>query len=145
LESYRPITLANALYKLWTTYIVALVTDYIEARKILSPEQEGFRADRSCSRATTHFSLCVEDAYSHKKDIVLYYLDFKRAVPSTDHRHVVRVLEFLGLPHDFTRLVSNLYSEASTKFITPYGHTPVVGIKRGTLQGDPCPHYCSIL
>ena len=44
LDSYRPITLANALYKLWTTCIVILATDYIESRKILSPEQEGFRA-----------------------------------------------------------------------------------------------------
>ena len=39
LDNYRPITLANALYKLLTTCIVILATDYIESRKILSPEQ----------------------------------------------------------------------------------------------------------
>ncbi len=39
LDNYRPITLANALYKLWTTCIVILATDYIESTKILSPEQ----------------------------------------------------------------------------------------------------------
>jgi hypothetical protein len=39
LNNYRPITLANAIYKLWTTCIVILATDYIESRKILSPEQ----------------------------------------------------------------------------------------------------------
>jgi len=114
LDIYRPITLANALYKLWTTCIETLATDYIEARKILSPEQEGSRADRSCSRAITHLSLCVEDAHSHKKDTVLSYLDFKGAFPSTGHCQLVRVLEFLGLPHDFIRLVLNLFSEAST-------------------------------
>ncbi len=37
-DDYRPITLANALYKLWTTCIVILATDYIESHKILSPE-----------------------------------------------------------------------------------------------------------
>ncbi len=37
LGDYRPITLANALYKLWTTCIVILATDYIESRKIPSP------------------------------------------------------------------------------------------------------------
>ncbi len=37
LDNYRPITLANAIYKLWTTCIVILATDYIEAQKILSP------------------------------------------------------------------------------------------------------------
>jgi hypothetical protein len=137
LDNYRPITLANAIYKLWTTCIVILATDYIESRKILSPEQEGFRADRSCARAVTHLSLCVEDAHTSKKDIVLCYLDFKGAFPSTDHTQLVRTLEFLGLPRDFTTLVSNLYSGASTQFITSHGHTPHVGIGRGTLQGDP--------
>ncbi len=71
LDNYRPITLANALYKLWTTCIVTLTTDYIESHKILSPKQEGFRSDRSCERAITHLALCVEDAQTHKKDIVL--------------------------------------------------------------------------
>ena len=78
----------------------------------------------------------MEDAHSHKKDIVLCYLD-KEAFLSSDHCQLIRVLEFLGLPQDFTRLVSILYSEASTEFITMYGHTPAVGIIRGTLQGDP--------
>jgi hypothetical protein len=58
LDNYRPITRANALYKLWTTCIVRLVTDYIESRKILSPKQEEFRAERSCDRAITHLGLC---------------------------------------------------------------------------------------
>ena len=77
----------------------------------------------------------MECAHSHKKDIVLCYLDFKGAFPSTDHKQLVRVLELLVLPSNFTRLVSNLYSEATTEFITPHGHISPVGIRRGTLQG----------
>ncbi len=108
--------------------------DYIESRKIISPEQEGFRADHSCDREITHLGLCVEDTHSHKKDIVLYYLDFKGAFPSTDHKQMVRVLEFMGLLVDFTRHVFNLYSGATTEFITPNGHTPPIEIRSGTLQ-----------
>ena len=26
---------------------------------------------------------------------------------------------------------------ATTEFVTPHGHTPPIGIRRGTLQGDP--------
>ncbi len=81
-----------------------LATDYIESGKRMSPEQEGFRAERSCDIAITHLRRCVEDAHSHKKNIVLCYLDFKGAFSSTDHKQLVRVLEFLGLPSDFTRL-----------------------------------------
>ncbi len=85
-------------------------------------------------RAITHLGLYVEDAHSDKKYIVLCYLDFKGAFPSTDHKHLVRVIEFLGLPNDFTRLVSNLYSGATTDFVTPNGHTSPVRIHRGNLQ-----------
>jgi hypothetical protein len=56
--------------------IVILATDYIESRKILISEQEGFRAKRLCDRAITRLGLCVEDAHSHEKDIVLCYLAF---------------------------------------------------------------------
>jgi len=84
LDTYRPITSANAIYKLCTTCIVILATDYIKSRKILSPEQEVFRADRSCARAVTRLSLCVKDAHTSKKDIILCYPDFKGAFPSTD-------------------------------------------------------------
>jgi hypothetical protein len=75
----------------------------------------------------------VDDAHTHEKDIILCYLDFKGAFPTTDHPQLVRVLEFLGLPNKFTRMVSNLYREAPTQFITPYCHTPAVGIRRDTL------------
>ncbi len=105
LKNCLPITLSNALYRLWTTCVVTLAMDYIESRKNLSPEWECFRADRFCDRAITYQSLGVEDAHSHKKDIVLCYLYFKGSFPSMDHKQLVRVLEFLGLPADFTRLV----------------------------------------
>ncbi len=78
-------------------------------------------------------SIVVE---SHKLSKATY-LDFKGAFPSTNHRQLVKVLEILGLPRDFTCLVSSLYREESAEFIKPYGHSPAVGIRRGTLQGDP--------
>jgi hypothetical protein len=109
----------------------------MESRKILSPEQEGFRADFLCDRAITHLGLCMENAHSHKKYIVLCYLDFKEAFPSTNLKYLVRVLKFPGLLANFTRLVTNLYIRATTEFITPHGHISPVGIRRGTLQGDP--------
>jgi len=137
LDNYRPITLANAIYKLWTTCIVMWATDYVEGRKSLSPKQEGFRTNRSCSRAITHLGLCIEDAHTHKRDIVLCYLDFKGAFPSADHAQLVRTLTFLGLPEDFINIITNLYEGVTTEFVTPHGHTPPIGIWRGTLQGDP--------
>jgi hypothetical protein len=137
LDNYRPITLANVLYKLWASCLSILAMDYIEANKIISPEQEGFRPGRSCSRAITHLSLCIEDAHTHNKDILLAYLDFTQAFPSTDHLQLERTLRFLGIPEDFISIVANLYKGAHTTFETPYGKTRQIPVLRGTLQGDP--------
>ena len=123
LGNYRPITLANALYKLWASCLSVLAKDYIEAKKIISPEQEGFRPGRSCSRAITHLSLCIEDAHTHNKDIMLAYLDFIQAFPSADHLQLERTLRFLGIPEDCILIVANLYKGAHTAFETPHGKT----------------------
>jgi hypothetical protein len=85
LYSYIPITLANVLYKLWASCLAILAMDYIEANKIISPEQEGFRPGRSCSRAITHLNICIEDVHTHNRDILLAYLDFTHLFPSADH------------------------------------------------------------
>ena len=114
-----------------------LVTDYIKSRKILSLEQDGLRADRSCARVITRLGLCVEDAHTRHKDIVLCYLDFKEAFSSADHDQLARTLYFLGLPEDFINIINHLYSLAITEFVTPHGHTSPIGIRRGTLQRDP--------
>jgi hypothetical protein len=89
-------------------------------------------ADGECDVANAALDQNALYAHSHKKDIVLCYFYYKGAFPSTDPRQLVRVLDFLGLSQDFTRLVFNLYNEASTEFVTPYGHTPSLGIRRGT-------------
>jgi hypothetical protein len=90
LANYRPIiTLASVIYKLWTSCLAILAVDYAKAHEIFCPEQEGFRSDRSCSRAITHLGLCNEDAHMHHQDILLCYLDLKGAFPSTDHTQLM--------------------------------------------------------
>jgi hypothetical protein len=146
LENYRPITLANTIYKLWTTCIGMLATDYVESQKILSPEQEGFRTDRSCARAVSHLGLCIEDAHTHNKDIALCYLDFKGAFPSIDHDQLVRTLVFLGLPDDFVNIISSLYNGATTEFVTPPPPTATrlpSGFAAAPYKETPSPHCSS--
>ena len=111
--------------------------DYVEAHKITSPEQEGFRTERSCSRAITHLNVCIEDAHTHDKDILIAYLDFTQAFPSADHTQLARTLRFLGIPEDFNFIVTNLYKGAHTTFQTILGYTRLIKVLRGTLQGDP--------
>ncbi len=74
---------------------------------------------------------------THKKDIVLCYLDFKGTFPSANHEQLFRILTFLGLSGEFITIISNLYCGAATEFITPHGHTTPIDTRPGKLQGDP--------
>jgi len=119
--------------------------DYIEANKIISPEQEGFRLGRSCSRAITHLGLCIEDAHTHNKDILIAYLDFTQGLPSAYHLQLERTLRFLGIPEDFIFIVAILYKRSYTTFETPHGKTRKIPVLRDTLQGDPLSPFLFLL
>ena len=128
------IALAPILYKLWASCQTILASNYVESHKILnSPEQEGFRWRRSTARAILHLLLGIEDAHTHNKDILICYLDFKGAYPSANHIQLTRILQYLGMPSDFCAIVSNLYRDATTAFLTPYGPTVDIHVLRGTL------------
>lgn len=47
LNNWRPIALANTIYKLWTGLIAECMGKYAEHYDILSSSQEGFRKDRN--------------------------------------------------------------------------------------------------
>ena len=61
----------------------------------------------------------MEDAHSHKKDMVLCYLDFKEVFPSADHKQLVWVLEFLGLTPTSLVLSPASTANSKSKFVTP--------------------------
>ena len=46
IANYRPIGLANILYKLWTRLITCALYEYAELHNILSSSQAGFRQGR---------------------------------------------------------------------------------------------------
>jgi hypothetical protein len=116
-----------------------LASDYVETWKILSPEQEGFLADRSFARAIKHLGLCIEDAHTHNKDIVLCYLDFKGAFRSADHDQLVWTLVFPGLPEDFINIISNLYKRATTEFVPPTATLPTSAFAAAPYRRPPLP------
>ena len=137
MDNYRPIALANHLYKIWTAMIAQILTEFVECNNILSDTQEGYRKGRSTNRAVAHLQLLLEDAHTHHKNLYVTYIDFKGAYPSVDHTQLRQVIQDLGIPQDMSDLIESLHKGAHTTFLTPHGPTPPIPIERGTLQGDP--------
>ena len=136
LGNYRPISLANTLYKLWTRCITTVLYTYAEQHHILSYSQAGFRRQHRTTQLLQLLTLALEDARATNQDIYLLMVDFTCAFNTINQEKLIQIMVDLGFTRDAADNVKELYTNASTCFLTPGGRTDPVPVERGTLQGD---------
>jgi hypothetical protein len=74
--------------------------------------------------------MALEAAMLTRQDIYLLQIDFSEAFDTVNHNKLIQVLTALGFPQDAVRVVSDLYSGATTVVRTPYGDTDPIPIQR---------------
>ena len=125
LTNYRPIALANTIYKLYTSIQTTLLTNYGENNMILHFSQEGFWAQRNTSRQIQTIIATLEEAKLTNKDIYLTYIDFRNAFGSIDHARLLVIMEDLSYPLDAVEIIGNIYTNSTTSFMgSHFGTTP---------------------
>ena len=137
LVNYRPIGLANALYKLWTGTVAYATMHHSLRHNIIHPAQEGGLLGRNTHRQIRMLINAFEDAHHFHQDLFLLYVDFSSAFNLVDHDKLLCIMYDLGLPEDIIDVVRDLYQGAGTAIHLPCGDTPTIPITRGTIQGDP--------
>ena len=136
-SSYRPIGLANTLYKLWTRQITNTLYEYAETNSILSTTQAGFCKRKDTIHQTQNVNMALEDAKPICKDIYALIVDLTSAFNTTDHDHMLWILYDLGFLTDAIDAVKNPYENATTQFKLPSGVCKgQIPVERGTIQGD---------
>ncbi|NBK25215.1 MAG: reverse transcriptase family protein, partial [Spirochaetia bacterium] len=136
-KNYRPIGLANTLYKLFTRPTTHALYEYAEAHSILSSTQSGFRQMRDTLTQLQHAVHMLEDAKLSQSDIYALIVDFTSAFNTTDHDKMLYVMYDLGFPTDGIEIVRDLYTNAKTRVKLPGGrYTRDIQVERGTIQGD---------
>ena len=116
LANYRPLALANTIYKLYTSTLTTLLTNYGEHNKLLHFSQEGFCPQRNTSRQIQTIIAVLEDAKLTTQDIYLTYIDLRNAFGSIDHARLLALMEDLGYLLDAIVIVGNIYENSSTSF-----------------------------
>jgi hypothetical protein len=134
--NYRPIGLANTVYKLWTRMVTYVMYEYAEQHRIISGAQAGFRKNNSTHKQIQTLVLAYEDAKITGQDMYTMQVDFSSAFNMTDHDLTLQILYDLGFPTDAIEVVKDIYTNATTTYKTAYGKTGQVPVDRGTLQGD---------
>jgi DNA-binding FrmR family transcriptional regulator len=145
LDNHLPIALMNNLLKLWNAQIEDSGSKYAETHGILSEQKDGFRLLRRIHDALASIMMMMEDAQTCNKDIYIMYADFKGAFNAVDHRIMLKHIRQLAMSSTFVDTCEQLHGVSTTDYITPYGSTPSIDIKRGTLHGDTLsPFMCTL-
>ena len=71
LGNWRPIALANTIYKLWTSMITQCLTKHAKHYDILSSSQEGFKAEKNTIRQLQNLMNAMSDAKICNQDLYL--------------------------------------------------------------------------
>ncbi|TKR65579.1 hypothetical protein L596_025966 [Steinernema carpocapsae] len=134
LSNWRPITLSNVIYKVFTSILAKRVTAF---KTLISPEQKGFTDFDGCGDHTAVLSTMIERTVSTKNNIAVAWLDLKNAFGSVPHNVILETLAAMGFGAKFTNVVEDLYTNTTTSIVTAAGTTLPILIKSGVKQGDP--------
>ena len=135
IENYRPITLLNTDYKLYTKTIATKLGDI--APTLLSTDQAGFVPGRSLYDHTKTTHLVAEYCELVGYNGCIVALDQEKAYDKIDHEYMWQILEKNGFPEVFINRIKEMYKDAG-KSVMVNGVLPrQFKVKRGVHQGDP--------
>lgn len=104
-KSYRPICLIPTLSKLLEKILVKRLTFFLEKNQLLSPEQHGFRENRSCETAISSLLNIIADNKTANLHTNVTSIDITGAFDSVNWRSVVEILVRSKCPSQLTNLI----------------------------------------
>ncbi|SGY18662.1 BQ5605_C014g07431 [Microbotryum silenes-dioicae] len=140
LSSYRPITLRECDYKIFTKVYVARLNQILP--DLLPSQQHGFVKDHRLADAALHLRLLIEEVGARRTEFpaaALLSLDQLSAYDLVEHDWIFAIFDALGAPATFLCVLRMLYSGDSTsaRYIINGFLTAPVRLTCGLGQGDP--------
>ena len=97
--------------------------------------QAGFRKGRGTRDQITNICWIIEKAREFQKGIYFCFIDYAKAFDCVDHNKLWKIVKEMGIPHNLTYLLRNLYAGQETTVRTGHGTTDWFQIRKGVRQG----------
>lgn len=132
--NYRPISLLQTLYKLFTQLIMKRVTQCLDFNQ--PREQAGFRSAYSTVDHMFTLTQVIERYTEYNKKLYLAFVDYTKAFDTISHCALWNALKEQGVHNHYIRLLIEIYSKSKAVIkLEKKGNT--FAINRGVRQGDP--------
>jgi hypothetical protein len=135
IANYRPITVLNADYKIFTKAIATRLTEV--APSIIHPDQAGFIRGRSIFDQIEQTATTINYARLKGVNGAIVALDQEKAYDKILHPYLWEVLERFGFPEEMINTIKTLYRNAPTSIMVNGVISDPFLVTRGVRQGDP--------
>ena len=142
LDKYRPISLLNALYKIFAAIIQKRLAATIDP--FLQKTQYGFRKEKSTAQAI-HIIRIMDTGIRANIGISVVLLDWEKAFDKVTHKGLHDALERMGIHPKLRNLVKQLYKNPTFKIEFEGGTSQWKQQKSGIRQGCPLSPYLFLI
>ncbi len=137
---YRPIACLNTAYKAYTGTLAIMLTQHVEAKRILPAEQKALRKGRrGCLDALVVDAAVAGETKLRRRDLSMGWVDYKKAFDMVPHPWLKQVLKAIRTPREVRKPIGRLIPLWKTIITvsTDEGlRTIPINLKRGVFQGD---------
>ena len=141
--NYRPISLLNAIYKLFAAMLQARLATQHDHN--LRKTQYGFRANRGTVHPLSILRRSMEWAEMTSHPLYLLFLDWKQAFDSIDHNSMMIALSRFGISDRALSIVSSIYSDPVFFTTSMDGSFAAGKVGSGIRQGCPLSPYLFVM
>lgn len=134
---YRPISIVPFLSKVLEKAISNQLNIYLNANKLLTPQQSGFRPGRSTTTALINITEDIRISLDANMNSALVFLDFSKAFDNVDHEILLKKLHYhFGVGSTTCKLLKTYLNGRSQQVYQKEDISPLRFLTRGVPQGS---------
>ena len=135
-NNWRGITLLSTPGKVFSRVLLNRLQEAVD--RTLRDEQAGFRRGRSCTEQVFTLQNIIEQSLEHQKDLIINFIDYKKAFDSVHRPSLWKILKYYGIPDRFINIFKALYINSNCCVKTASGYTEFFEIVSGVRQRQGC-------
>ena len=137
-DNYRGLAIGSAFAKLYSFILLNRLTEFIDIKKLISPNQIGFMKKMGTPDHIFLLQTIVEKVVKKNKNkLYVVFIDFKKAYDTVNRNRLFDKLKKLGINGTFIQNIEAMYKRTEYCIKLKAGHTPPILSNLGLKQGCP--------